>query len=63
VVLALCLTCGVRDDVLRRVLLAGVAMTVGINLFLVVELNYPFHGSIRVKPDSFTEVLTRLEQS
>ncbi len=50
VVLALCLTCGVRDGVLRRVLLVGVTAVVGINLFLVVDLNYPFYGSIRIHP-------------
>jgi len=60
VVLALCLTCGVRDGVLRLVLMVGVAATVGINLFLVVELNYPFYGSVRVGPDSYTDVLTTL---
>lgn len=61
VVLALCLTYGVRDGVLRRVLLAGLTVTVGINLFLVVELNYPFHGSVRVRPDSYSDVVTTLE--
>lgn len=62
VVLALCLTCGVRDGVLRRILLAGVAATVGINLFLVVELNYPFYGQICVGPDSYANVVTELER-
>jgi hypothetical protein len=62
VVLALCLTCGVRDGVLRRILLAGVAATVGINLFLVVQLNYPFYGQIRVGPDSYSNVVTELER-
>jgi hypothetical protein len=60
VVLGLCLTCGVRDGVLRRVLLAGVAATVGINLLLVVELNYPFYGQIRVGPDSYVNVVAEL---
>jgi hypothetical protein len=62
VVLALCLTCGVRDGVLRRVLLVGVTATVGINLFLVIELNYPFHGSVRVRPDSYSTVVDTLER-
>jgi hypothetical protein len=52
-VLGLCLTCGVRDGVLRRILLTGMTATVGINLFLVSELNYPFYGDIRVGPDSY----------
>lgn len=62
VVLALCLTCGVRDGALRRVLLVGVAATVGINLFLVVELNYPFYGDIKVGPDSYSAVVAELSR-
>ena len=60
VVLALCLTCGVRDGLLRRVLLVGVTATVGINLFLVVELNYPFYGSIRVGSENYSAVVDEL---
>jgi hypothetical protein len=62
VVLALCLTCGVRDGVLRRILLVGVTAAVGINLFLVVELNYPFYGSIRIHPDSYQSAVASLER-
>lgn len=61
VVLGLCLTCGIRDRVLRALLVTGVAVTVGVNLFLVVELNYPFYGSVRVAPDSYRDVLSELE--
>jgi len=60
VVLGLCLTCGVKDRTLRRILLTGVTATVGINLFLVNELNYPFYGDIRVGPDSYTDVVSML---
>lgn len=59
-VLALCLTCGVRDGALRRILLTGVTATVGINLFLVTELNYPFYGDIRVGPDSYETAVSML---
>jgi len=60
-VLGLCLTCGVRDGVLRRVLLVGVTATVGINLFLVVELNYPFYGSVSIQPDAYANVVAALD--
>jgi hypothetical protein len=60
VVLALCLTFGVRDSMLRKILLTGVTATVGINLFLVIELNYPFYGAIRVGPDSYSDVVSLL---
>ena len=61
VVLALCLTCGVRDGVLRSILLVGVTAAVCINLFLVVELNYPFYGSISIHPDSYQNVVESLK--
>jgi hypothetical protein len=63
VVLALCLTCGIRDGALRRILLAGVAATVGVNFFLAIELNYPFCGSVSVQPDSYRAVVSALERS
>jgi hypothetical protein len=63
VVLGLSLTCGIRDDALRVVLISGVAVTVGVNLFLAIELNYPFRGSIRVGPDSYLNVLSDLENT
>ena len=41
---------------MRGILLAGVTATVGINLFLVAELNYPFCGDIAIGPDSYLDV-------
>jgi hypothetical protein len=62
IVLGLCLTCGVQDRALRTILLVGVAATVGMNLFLVVELNYPFYGDIAIKPNSYRDVIAVLQQ-
>jgi hypothetical protein len=61
IVLCLSLTCGVRDSAMRAVLLAGLTATVGINLFLVAELNYPFYGDVAIGPDSYQDVVTTLE--
>lgn len=61
IVLALSLTCGVRDRAMRGVLLAGVSATVGINLFLVAELNYPFYGDIAIGPDAYLDVIKVLQ--
>jgi len=61
IVLALSMTCGVRDRAMRGILLAGVTATVGINLFLVAELNYPFLGDIAIGPDSYLDVITTLQ--
>jgi hypothetical protein len=63
IVLGLCLTCGVKERALRGILLAGVAATVGINLFLVVELNYPFYGDMAIRPDCYLDVITSLQQA
>jgi hypothetical protein len=62
VVLSLCVTCGIRDDMLRRVLVAGVAATIGVNVFLAVELNYPFAGTVRIEPESYQDVVAHLER-
>jgi len=62
IVLALSLTCGVRDRMMRRILLAGVTSTVGINLFLVIELNFPFLGQLSIGPDSYRDVIATLQQ-
>ncbi|GGN12761.1 hypothetical protein FHR83_003637 [Actinoplanes campanulatus] len=61
VVLSLCVTCGVRDGWLRRVLIAGVAATIGVNVFLAVELNYPFEGRVSIRPHSYRHVVELLE--
>ncbi|GGN65027.1 hypothetical protein GCM10010112_25850 [Actinoplanes lobatus] len=61
VVLSLCVTCGVRDGLLRRVLVAGVSATIGVNVFLAVELNYPFDGRVSIHPDSYRHVVELLE--
>ena len=60
VVLGLCLTCGVADTAIRRILIVGVTVTVAVNLFLVVELNYPFYGDIAVKPEAYLRVIDEL---
>lgn len=60
VVLGLCLTCGVADPTIRRILIVGVTVTVAVNLFLVVELNYPFCGAVAVKPEAYLRVIDQL---
>lgn len=60
VVLGLCLTCGVADPTIRRILIVGVTVTVAVNLFLVVELNYPFYGEIAVQPEAYLRVVAEL---
>lgn len=60
VVLGLCLTCGIGDAMIRGILIVGVTVTVAVNLFLVVELNYPFYGDVAVKPDAYSRAVDQL---
>lgn len=62
IVLGLCLTCGIDDGALRHILLIGVTMSIAINILLVIELNYPYHGDFAVGPESFEHAAAELRQ-
>jgi hypothetical protein len=59
-ILGLCLFFGVEDDVVRRVLLVMATAVIATNLFLVVQLNYPYYGSFAVGPDNYVETVAAL---
>lgn len=59
-ILTLILLFGLDDGVLRRVLLVLASIVVATNLFLIVQMNYPYHGSFAVGPDSFIDVIEGL---
>ncbi|GGK99658.1 bestrophin-like domain [Mangrovihabitans endophyticus] len=60
-ILGLCLFFGLDDAVLRRILLFLSSAVIGINLFLVVEMNYPYYGSFSVSPAPYEGVVTQLQ--
>jgi hypothetical protein len=51
---------GLESARLHYVMVAGLAAIIGTNLFLVVELNYPFAGDISVEPTSYRTVVKEL---
>jgi hypothetical protein len=51
---------GLESARLHYVMVAGLAAIIGTNLFLVVELNYPFAGDSSVEPTSYRAVVQEL---
>lgn len=61
-VLTMCLFFGLDDGALRRLLLALASAVIATNLFLTVEMNYPYYGSFAVGPDAYQSVVDDLRQ-
>jgi hypothetical protein len=62
-ILCMCLFFGLDDRVLRRILLALSSAVISTNLFLIVQMNYPYYGSFAVTPASYERTITDLERS
>jgi hypothetical protein len=58
--LSLCPLFGLDDPPVRRVLLALASAVIATNLFLVVEMNFPYYGSFSVGPDAYRAVVATL---
>jgi hypothetical protein len=54
---------GLRSATVHVLMVAALALIVGLVLFTVGALDYPFRGGARVGPGAFEEVLNRMEQS
>jgi hypothetical protein len=54
---------GLDDNMLRRILLVLATAVIATNLFLIVEMNYPYYGSFAVTPDAYEEVIADLRMS
>lgn len=61
-VLTMCLFFGLDDGVVRRALLTVASTVIATNLFLIVEMNYPYYGSFAVTPDAYESVVVDLQQ-
>ncbi len=48
---------GFERRVMQQLMIGGLSLTIGLVLFLVVGLDYPFRGSIAVGPDAFRTLL------
>jgi len=54
---------GLRSTVVPTLMVAALALTISLVLFIVGALDYPFEGDVRVGPDAFESVLGRFESS
>ncbi|MBT8227803.1 MAG: DUF4239 domain-containing protein [Dactylosporangium sp.] len=61
-VLSLCLLFGLDDSVVRRTLLMLAALVVATNLFVVIQMNYPYFGSFSVGPGSYEQAAEGLRR-
>jgi hypothetical protein len=61
-VLTMCLFFGLSDGAVRRILLIAASTVIATNLFLVIEMNYPYYGAFAVTPDAFLNVIEDLRQ-
>jgi hypothetical protein len=50
---------GFDKTVMQQLMVGGLSLMIGLVLFLVLALDYPFRGAISVAPDAFTELLTK----
>jgi hypothetical protein len=61
-ILGMCLFFGLSDELLRRILLTLSSAVIATNLFLIVEMNYPYYGSFSVTPTGYERTIAELEQ-
>ena len=61
-ILGMCLFFGLDDGVLRRILLTLSSAVIATNLFLIIEMNYPYYGSLAVTPAAYEHVVADLHR-
>jgi uncharacterized membrane protein YraQ (UPF0718 family) len=54
---------GLQSTTVHVLMVAALALVIGLVLFTVAALDYPFRGDVRIGPDSFVEALGRFESS
>jgi hypothetical protein len=60
VTLGFCLLFGIKSARLHYIMVASVAILIGTTLVLILVLEYPFSGTVAVRPTSFEHVATDL---
>jgi hypothetical protein len=58
--LGFCLLFGLESARLHYVMISGVAMFIGLNVFLLVQLSYPFSGDLSITPEAFHHAIRDL---
>ncbi|GIJ06106.1 bestrophin-like domain [Spirilliplanes yamanashiensis] len=61
-IMAMSLFFGLADNAVRRILLALSSAVIATNLFLIIEMNYPYYGSFAVRPDAYEQVVEDLRR-
>ena len=54
---------GLRSTVVHVLMVAALALVIGLVLFTVAALDFPFRGDVRIGPEAFEQVLGRFESS
>jgi hypothetical protein len=54
---------GLRSTVVHVLMVAALALVIGLVLFTVAALDYPFRGDVRIGPEAFEQVLGRFEST
>ena len=45
---------------MQQLMIGGLSLMIGLVLFLVISLDYPYRGSISVEPEAFRSLLDHL---
>lgn len=61
-ILGMCLFFGLDDGALRRILLTLSSAVIATNLFLIIEMNYPYYGSFSVTPAAYEHAIAALQR-
>ena len=51
---------GFDRTIMQQLMIGGLSLMVGLVLFLVVAMDYPYRGSISVEPEAFRALLENL---
>jgi uncharacterized membrane protein YraQ (UPF0718 family) len=54
---------GLRSTTVHVLMVAALALVIGLVLFTVAALDYPFRGDVRIDPDAFEQALSSFESS
>jgi hypothetical protein len=61
-ILGMLLFFGLPDTAVRRALLILASAVIATNLFLIIEMSYPYYGSFAVRPDAYQHVIEDLRK-
>ncbi len=51
---------GFEREIMQQLMIGGLSLIIGLVLFLVLSLDYPYRGSIAVQPEAFRSLIEHL---